>query len=130
MGEIGDNSEHQSALKSARLPPFLRFLLPSLIGVALFLLPISINGKSTILLGYITNLIKLPLQPYAVTIVASVVILATFGGGYYLLVQPDWKKSHPTLYAFCHVEPAWFLLRLLGAIFAFMVENNNLLVGF
>lgn len=95
--------------------------MPSLIGVALFLLPVTINGKSSILLGYVTDLIKLPLQPYAVTIVAAVVILATLGGGYYLLVKPDWKKTHPTLYAFCYVEPTWFLLRLVGAIFAFMV---------
>ena len=121
MIENNDNSEHQSTPESARLPPFLRFLLPSLIGVALFLLPVSINGKSTILLGYVTDLIKLPLQPYAVTIVAVVIILTTLGGGYYLVVKPDWKKSHPTLYAFCYVEPIWFLLRLAGAIFAVMV---------
>jgi nucleoside recognition membrane protein YjiH len=116
MTTASDNTEHQSRPEPSRLPPRLRFLLPSLVGIALFLLPVTINGKSTILLGYITDLIKLPLQPYAITIVASIVTLAALGGGYYLLARPDWKESHPTLYAFCYVEPVWFCVRLVGAM--------------
>lgn len=121
MSEKVDSVDHHPALVARRLPPLLRFLLPSLVGIALFLLPVTIDGKSTILLGYVTDLIKLPLQPHAIAIISSVVTLAALGGGYYLLARPDWKESHPSLHAFCYVEPIWFCLRLLAAIFAVMV---------
>lgn len=108
-------------MSNGRLPPLLRFLLPSAVGVSLFLFPVTIDGNSTILLGVITDMVKLPLAPYAVGIISSLVISAALGGGYYLLFEPDWEASHPTLYAFCQVEPIWFCLRLVAAVLAVMV---------
>ncbi len=108
-------------MSNGRLPPLLRFLLPSAVGVSLFLFPVTIDGNSTILLGVITDMVKLPLAPYAVGIISSLVISAALGGCYYLLFEPDWEASHPTLYAFCQVEPIWFCLRLVAAVLAVMV---------
>jgi hypothetical protein len=73
-----------------------------------------LTARAPALLGYVTDLVKIPLQPHAIAIISSIVTLAALGGGYYLLARPDWKESHPSLYAFCYVEAIWFCLRLLA----------------
>ncbi|MEP5766486.1 MAG: hypothetical protein ABJ308_17930 [Halieaceae bacterium] len=42
------------------MPPLWRFLLPSSFGLCLclFLLPVEVDGKSTIILGVLTDLVK------------------------------------------------------------------------
>ena len=88
----------------------------------LFLLPVTIDGRSTIILGVITDLVKLPLQPWALQIIGGVVGLSALGGAAYLVLQPDWEQRHPALHAFCAVTPAWFSVRAMAALLALMVN--------
>ncbi|MEP5766479.1 MAG: nucleoside recognition domain-containing protein [Halieaceae bacterium] len=103
------------------MPPLWRFLLPSSFGLCLFLLPVEVDGKSTIILGVLTDLVKLPLQPWALEIIGGVVCLSALGAVAFQLLRPDWEKSHPALHAFCAVTPAWFAVRLLAASLSLLV---------
>lgn len=100
---------------------FLKFLLPSIIGVLLFLFPVSSGENSTILLAVITSIIREPFEPYILEIIVSVVILSALGSGYYQIAKPSWRKTQPSLFVICHSSPLWFFMRLTGAIFAVMV---------
>ena len=89
-----------------RLPPRWRFLLPSVFGLSLFLLPVTVDGQSTIILGVITDLVKLPLQPWALEIIGGVICLSALGGlSHRLWGGADWEHSHPAFHAFCAVTP-------------------------
>ena len=104
-----------------RLPPLLRFLVPSAIGITLFLMPVSIDGKSTILLGVITDLVKVPLKPFALEIICGVICTSAIGAIAYQLKGSNWEQSRPALHAFCAVTPGWFALRLVAAGLAVIV---------
>ena len=54
---------------------FLKFLLPSSVGVLLFLCPINYNGNETILLAVITSIARVPFEPYILEIIVSIVII-------------------------------------------------------
>lgn len=100
---------------------FLKFLLPSIIGVLLFLFPVSYGGSDTILLAVITNIVKGPFEAYMLEIIVSVVLISAIGSGYYVTFKPDWKSSRPSLYIICHTTPLWFAFRAIGALFGIMV---------
>lgn len=98
-----------------------RFLLPSLIGVGAFLVPISYGGEQTILIGVLTSLLRGLLDPWLLEAVVVVTGLAAVGGTVYLLIQPDWREQRPFLHALCNVTPIWLLLRLIGFGIGLMV---------
>ncbi len=99
----------------------LKFALPSLIGILVFLTPIEYAGHETIFIGVLTDWIRKPLEPILLETVVSLTVIAVFGGAYYLIAKPDWDKGHPFLHAICHVTPVWLALRAVGAVFGLMV---------
>ena len=100
---------------------FLKFLLPSSVGVLLFLCPINYNGNETILLAVITSIARVPFEPYILEIIVSIVIIAAIGGGYFLIFKPQWKETRPSLNIICQTTPLWFFFRLVGATYAVIV---------
>lgn len=100
---------------------FLKFLLPSIVGVLLFLFPVSYGGNDTILLAVITNIVRGPFEAYMLEIIVTIVLISAIGSGYYIAFKPDWKSSYPSLYIICHTTPLWFGFRTVGAIFGIMV---------
>ena len=107
-----------------RLPPLFRFLLPSFVGVLLFLLPVTVDGRSTILLGVITDLVKVPLQPYALEIISIVIWMSALSAICYARWGKNWEQSRPALYAFAGVTRGWFLVRMIAAALALLVFFN------
>ena len=55
-------------------------------------MPITVDGRSTILLGVITDLVKLPLQPWALQIISGVIGLSALGAILYRLAGVDWEQ--------------------------------------
>ncbi len=100
---------------------FLKFLLPSLVGVVLFLFPVTYQGSDTILLAVITNLVRAPFEAYILEIIVAVVIIAALGGAYHSLFKPNWRERNQTLHLICQTTPLWLALRLIGAAFGLMV---------
>ena len=102
----------------------LRFILPSAMGVLIFLVPINFNGKSSIGLGHLMDWFKIPFQSYEFELVLSIIICSALGSLYYIIFKPDWRDSHPTLHGMFKVSTAWFLLRIAAAILSLMVYFN------
>lgn len=99
----------------------IKFLLPSLVGILLFLTPITYDGKQTIAMATLTNWLRVPLEPFLLEIIVGIVVIAAIGSGYFIAAKPDWQKTHPSLYAIGHTTPIWFFIRLVGAVIGVMV---------
>lgn len=110
--------KEQSQLNLSRL---LKFLIPSLIGVLIFLFPVSYDGNTTIFLAVITSIIRAPFEHFILEIIVCVVILSAIASGYYQIFKPDLEKRFKSLHIICYTSFPWFLTRLLGASFAIMV---------
>ncbi|WP_404297730.1 YjiH family protein [Halomonas sp.] len=97
----------------------LKFLIPSLIGMSLFLVPFKVGDTINIGMGLMADSLKALLGdalPAIAVVVLCVSVAAT------LLVKvakPSWANKG-VLHDMFHVGPIWFGMRILGAAFALM----------
>ncbi len=102
----------------------LRFIIPSLIGIILFMIPISYNGEITIPIalfsGLILNIFSSAL-PTITTVLISITAICTI---ITKLLKPSFIKNHNFLNNLFNVAPLWFLSRILGMVFAIATLFN------
>lgn len=98
-----------------------KFILASLLGILIFLTPVTVKGKNTIVMGVIMDIVRAPFEAFLLEIMVSFVCATAIGAGYYLVRRPLWQDRRPLLYALCETTPGWFLLRLTGAAIGLMV---------
>ncbi|MCU9613366.1 YjiH family protein [Caldibacillus lycopersici] len=95
-----------------------KFIIPSLIGIIIFMLPISINGNVTIPIAIFSNWLQTLLYGYTPAIML-VIISITFLG---TLITKVWKPAFilnfPFWNSLFNVAPAWFIIRTFGFLFA------------
>ncbi|EPD51234.1 hypothetical protein HMPREF1210_01831 [Paenisporosarcina sp. HGH0030] len=111
-------------MKKFSLSTWLLFLIPSIIGILLFMIPFKIEGEWKIPVAILANMVAgvvEPIMPWTVTVV---MILAAIGS----LVYQFKKDSNPEDQAFFdklfQVNWFWTIVRVIGAIFAVMVVAN------
>jgi nucleoside recognition membrane protein YjiH len=93
----------------------LRFILPSLLGVLIFLTPIPFDGQLTIVINILTSAAKLQLGDYSLSIVVSII---TIGSALTLVgsvFDARWIHRRPLLEELFNVSVIWLSLRLIGA---------------
>ncbi|KJF27148.1 membrane protein [Clostridium aceticum] len=94
------------------------FLIPSFLGILLFMTPISYHGEITIPIAILSNLLLdtfADLFPFIVTALMGICVLGT-------VVNMIWKPAFISTQTFAknlfNVSPLWIGLRILGLIFA------------
>lgn len=87
------------------------FILYSLIGIFMFFVPVTFNGKNTIPIDHITNIIKN--LPYFGPVYAGIIVTI---GGLLPFIKKTWNKSTSSI--------VFSLLKLLGIVFVFMAIFN------
>ena len=97
----------------------VRFLVPSIIGILLFMIPVKYNGDWTITVKIIADIIGgalgsvLPLLCVIIVTISAVMSLISLG-------KPKFITEHPILKdTFC-TSPVWVAVRVLGAIFIWL----------
>lgn len=108
-------------IQSIGLTALLKFIVPSFVGILIFLTPVTVDGNSTILMGVIMDFVRAPFNNFLLEILVGFVCLTVIGAGYYLACQPAWEGNKPLLFAMFETTPGWFLMRLLGAAIGLMV---------
>lgn len=98
-----------------------RFVLPSLLGILVFLTPVSYDGSKTIVMGVIIDWLQAPFASVMLELVVAFVALTALGGGYFLVARPNWQQTRPLLHKVCETTPGWFAMRTLGALIGLMV---------
>ncbi|KFX67814.1 membrane protein [Pseudomonas taeanensis MS-3] len=102
------------------LRQLLIFLIPSLLGVLLFLTPIVYDGKVTIGLGVMADALKAALSAWLPAIATGLLLVSATLGVFASLLKPRWITARPALNELFNLHPLWLGLRVLGAVFAAM----------
>ncbi|MGM0405762.1 MAG: YjiH family protein [Thermoplasmatota archaeon] len=95
----------------------LKFLIPSLIGLGMFLLPIPKDGTLTIIVGIVHDWLQLVLEDFLPYIGMGIV---SFSGIFTLIAvtfKPSFVKNNDLLNRLFIVGPVWYVSRAIGAVF-------------
>ncbi|MCE8038253.1 YjiH family protein [Halomonas sp. MCCC 1A11062] len=97
----------------------LKFLIPSALGVGLFLIPFQIGDTINIGMGFMADGLKALLDGALPAIAVIVLVLSVLATTWIKLTHPSWAEKGVMRDMF-HVGPVWFGMRILGAAFALM----------
>lgn len=102
----------------------LKFLIPSLFGIIIFLLPIKYEGDFNIPLGVITEFFIDSLSSFLPTIVTYVILISTLLSLISYFFKPKFITSSKTMNSLFNVTLFWLIIRILGAIFVAMTHYS------
>ncbi|MDR8015774.1 YjiH family protein [Ectopseudomonas guguanensis] len=105
---------------SYSLRQLLIFLIPSLLGVLLFLTPIVYEEKVTIGLGVMADALKAMVSDQLPAIATALLLFSAALGLLGSLLKPRWLTERRALNDLFVLHPLWLGLRVLGALFAAM----------
>jgi nucleoside recognition membrane protein YjiH len=95
----------------------LQFLLPSLLGVLIFLTPIRWDGNLTIGIGIVTGWIEGLMGAYGLHFVIGLLVATSVLTVLGTMFSTGWIHRHPMLKNLFDVPRSWLALRLVGIIF-------------
>ncbi|MEY8752518.1 YjiH family protein [Alkalicoccobacillus gibsonii] len=99
----------------------LIFLIPSLLGVFLFMVPLENgDGEITLPVAFMANLLSDVLGAAMSTIVLAVLLISVIMTVFVTLLKPQSFMENDFLKRLFVVGPFWFVIRVLGAIFGIM----------
>lgn len=104
-------------MKKFSLSTWLLFLLPSIAGVILFMIPLPINGGFQIPIAWLASLLSTLLEP-VVQWVALVTLLIAAIGSIIFLFKPKEETFINNLFK---VTPFWTVTRIVGAVFSILI---------
>jgi len=98
----------------------LRFMLPSALGVAIFLLPIVWDGKLTIGIDIITRWVKALMGEHGVEVVVLIMVLTSIVTFLATVLKVRRIRDSEWFGSLFNVPMTWFLIRLAGTVFGLM----------
>ena len=104
-------------MKKFSLSTWLLFLLPSLAGVILFMIPLPIDGGFQIPIAWLASLLSALLEP-VVQWLALVTLLIAAVGSTIFLFKP---KENTFINNLFKVTPFWTVTRIVGALFSILI---------
>lgn len=91
---------------------FLKFILPSIIGIFLFMTPIKIDGNFTIPVAFLSNYVVTKLSDILPLAAVIIVSISAIGG---ILIK-IFKTENKFINSLFNVTPVWLLGRIIGMI--------------
>ena len=95
------------------------FIVPSVIGILLFMVPINVNGSWTITIKLIADAISLTFWDF-LPLLCVIIITISAVLGVITLGSPSFVTSYPLVSEVFSATPAWAIIRILGAIFVWI----------
>ncbi|MEZ9544823.1 MULTISPECIES: YjiH family protein [Vibrio] len=99
---------------------FWVFLIPSLIGLFLFMAPISYQGDLTIPVAILAKSIQAVFGESLVAIITAIVAFMSLASVLSTIFKPAFITSNSFLNGLFNPSPLWLLVRLIGGAAAFM----------
>lgn len=116
-----NNQVHKKGSCSSRsLGDILKFLVPSLLGVILFMTPISSGGEITIPVAVLSKWVQSSFADILPTIILCLIMITAIGTVIMKLFSPKFMVKNGFLNTLFNVTPVWFVIRLLSAVFIIM----------
>lgn len=103
----------------SRFTTFLKFLIPSVIGIFVFLVPLKIDGETTVPVAFFANTIIdfVTVETITLLTVITVVISALFS----IIYSWIFKSGSGFMHDVFNTSNFWVILRTVGAVFAVLV---------
>ncbi|MGX1901767.1 YjiH family protein [Thermolongibacillus altinsuensis] len=98
----------------------LKFFIPSLIGIFLFMIPIPYNGEVTIPVAFLAKWVEESISSIIPALMTALMAITAIGTLIAKIMSPSWIMNHPFLSKLFDVNPLFFITRILGVIFAIM----------
>lgn len=99
---------------------YLKFIIPSLIGVLFFLTPVVVDDKVTIGMGVLADMLKTATKDYLPAFATALLVISAAIALFAALVKPRWAQRDSTLVEVFTPKGTWLALRVVGAAFAAM----------
>jgi len=112
------NNENKKMTDTRQL---LRFLLPSVLGVFFFLMPVRYEDGWTIPMGVLSALLTEQVGQYMPLVVMLIVIISAVLTCWYSLIKRPPPEGYTGLRRIFYVTRSWLFLRLLGMVFTVLI---------
>ncbi|GAB2712678.1 YjiH family protein [Halomonas garicola] len=99
----------------------LMFLLPSLLGIFLFMTPVSYQGDLTIMIAVLAKSLQAVLGGALPSIVTALITVSAVLSLVVTVFKPKRVIAHPFLNVLFNISPVWLTSRLVGAAFVVLV---------
>ena len=96
------------------------FLIPSIIGIAIFMIPIQVEGTWTIFVKVIADIIGSALGEF-LPLLCLIVVTVSAVLGVASLKRPSFLTTYPIIDETFTTTPIWAVIRVIGAIFIWVV---------
>jgi nucleoside recognition membrane protein YjiH len=113
-----DTPRPTTALGGAAL---LKFLIPTAIGIGMFLFPFPTGGSVQIGVGWLADGLKRTLGAAVIPVGVGVLLVSVVLTAVAKIFNPRWSRVEGWEEIF-HVGPTWFAMRIFGAVFAVMTH--------
>ena len=111
----------------------LKFIIPSIIGVLLFMIPIKYEGDVTIPIAIFSGMLVNFLGEYLVYIITGTMAISAILGLIATIVKPKFITNNKILSSLFITTPLWLVSRVLGGIFgvlaAFQIGPQMIISG-
>jgi len=117
---VDDRGKVKEPIKTITTADYLRFILPSLLGILLFMVPLSIEGKITIPVAFLANQLEgllMGVLPALMTVLLFIVVLLSV---WMTIGKPDSLAENTFMRGLFDVHPVWLIVRVVGFLFAAM----------
>lgn len=104
-------------LKSHNLATIVTFIVPSLLGLLLFMTPVSYQGGITIPIAIVAKGLQNLLADYLTAIVTAIVVLTALLTLINKLLKLPLIQNDHFLKTLFDITPVWLVIRLIGAVF-------------
>jgi nucleoside recognition membrane protein YjiH len=111
-------SRENVQLNSFAINDILKFLIPSIVGIILFMIPITSGDGVTIPVAYLANQMNALLGDAIPALTVAIISLSVIGSFTALIFKPEFIIESPYLNKLFNVSKFWLIARILGMIFA------------
>ncbi|KYG59628.1 YjiH family protein [Planococcus maritimus] len=108
-------------MKKFSASTWLLFLIPSLLGILLFLIPIPTEDGWKVTIAVLAGLMAGAIESFVPWIVLAILVVAAVGSLAFIAKKENTSDSVPFFEKLFNVNLFWTLTRVVAAVFAFMV---------
>ncbi|HAW45009.1 MAG TPA: hypothetical protein DCW60_01490 [Sutterella sp.] len=96
------------------------FIIPSTIGILLFMVPVKFDDKWTILIKIVSDMISDAAGDWLPLLCVMIVTVSAVLGLLSLIVGPSFIKTYPVIHATFSTTFIWVVIRIVSAVFIWM----------
>lgn len=110
----------KSARKAQSTSDILKFVIPSLLGVLLFMTPIKTADGITIPVALLSGWVSTSLAEYLPLILTIMITVIAIMSTITKFIKPNFIVNNKTLYSLFNTSTVWYVIRIIGAVFALL----------